>query len=271
MTAPAASRQSVAVSRMLYSRGFGCAATGGASAAAIRPVVRRQATSSLKRAAASLEVGELVEGRAGRREQHDVARPRRPRAPRDRALEVPAPASRRPTAAPIAPAVLADQVDRGAGDGARAAARSPGPCACPPRIRCTRRVEGGERDERRGDVGGLGVVDVADAVVARRPPRGGARRRANVRSPARDRLLGDARARQTAAARPRCRGCAAPRSPSSPADDVVRADARRARAGHRELGDRRRLVGASGGRTAGAWRRGRPPACRAGRGGRARR
>ena len=78
-----------------------------------------RATSSLKRSPARLVVGELVEARAGRREQHDVAG----RAPRARgrasgALEVAA-AARRPTAAPRRSALLADEVHAGAalGDG----------------------------------------------------------------------------------------------------------------------------------------------------------
>ena len=63
-----------------------------------------------------------------------------------------------------------------------------------------RRVERGERHERAGDVRGLGVVDVQDAVGARRPPRGGARHPRTSQSPARTAPGSMPRASATAAA-----------------------------------------------------------------------
>ena len=111
--------------------------------------------------------------------------------------------------------LLADQVDAGAALGhGLAQGREVLALALAAEDQVDRRVEA-ERHERRGDVGGLRVVDVEDAVDARRPPPGGARRRRSCAGPRARR-----RARCRAPGRPppppsRCGGCAgrAGRSP----------------------------------------------------------
>ena len=211
----------------------------GDARASSRPGASTREDQLLERAAARLEVGELVEGRAGRRQEHDVARRARPRAARcDGRLEVPA-------------ALAADRLARcarrprrsGTRRAPAAASRSgvkSWPLPCPPRMRCTRRGERGERDERGGDVRRLRVVDVEDAVDRARPPPAGARRRRTSARPG-------AAARRRARARPRrpparWRGCAAragappircPVVPRARRRGSPAASTRRARAGHR--------------------------------------
>ena len=149
MIAPAASRHSVAVSRRLYSSGFWGDFFVARAATRMSGLASPRGDQVLERPAARLEVGELVERRAGGREQHDLAGPRggRPRRRRARSsVSQRAP----PTAASIARRVLADQVDAGAalgrgraqrrevlalglrrrGSGARASRSSRGPRAC---------------------------------------------------------------------------------------------------------------------------------------------
>src|SRR2546428_12882568 len=95
MIAPAASRHSVAVSRMLYSRGCLGAARAAPGRRRPRGISGLDSTSAhelLEAPPAFFEVGELVEARAGGREQDDVAGHRRRPGGGHRVLEVaPAP------------------------------------------------------------------------------------------------------------------------------------------------------------------------------------
>src|SRR4029453_16471565 len=79
MTAPKASRQSVAVRRTLYSSGWrlrrSAAADRGISAASSTPAGSALHDQGLEVPAPRLEALVLVEARAGRREQDDLARP----------------------------------------------------------------------------------------------------------------------------------------------------------------------------------------------------
>ena len=130
------------------------------------------ATSSSKALAARLEVGELVEARAGGRQQHDVARRGRPRAAaRDGALEVAASRTARRRRARRAMRSASSPIRYTRAQRSLTASPSGAkswPLPCPPRIRCTgaRRTRA-SADERRGDVRRLGVVDVEDAVERR--------------------------------------------------------------------------------------------------------
>ena len=140
---------------------------------------------------AALLVGAvLVVGRAARREQDDVARPRRLVGRGDRPLEV---AARRAIGTPVgASAVvqrgggLADQIDgaaaladrRGERRVVRALAATAGD-----QVHAAR--ERADADLGRRDVGRLGVVDVGHAVDRARSPRAGAGRRRTSRSPSR--------------------------------------------------------------------------------------
>ena len=151
--------------------------------------------------------------------------------------------------------------------------------------------ERADADERRGDVGRLGVVDVEDAVDASRPPRAGARRRAKGAAPARTASGSIPRASVDGGGGHRVLdGCAAPRSRISAAAISGSSSHHSWPARSRELGARRRrrstpaaraaevLDGqaraarprpprAAGGRRPRAWRRGRPRTCRGGPGG----
>src|SRR5215211_2023803 len=103
MTAPKASRHSVAVRRTLYSSGWRlrrsaaadrgiseASSTRGAAALHRGACTRSGSNQRLEVAAPGLEVLVLVEARAGRREQDDLARPGRGPSRPDRPLEVPA-------------------------------------------------------------------------------------------------------------------------------------------------------------------------------------
>src|SRR6476661_10563289 len=79
MMAPAASRHSVAVSRRLYSSGFWGDFFVARAATRMSGLLSPGGDQVLEGSAPGLEVGELVERRAGRREQHDLARPSRVR------------------------------------------------------------------------------------------------------------------------------------------------------------------------------------------------
>src|SRR3954470_205927 len=163
ITAPRASRHSVAVSSRLYSRGsFGLAR----AATRISKLGSSRRHQLLERPPAGLVVLELVEGRTGGREQHDLAGPRGAGRRLERALE-------RPPALPAddcaqALGLLPDEVDAGAALGHRRAQRRVVlALALAAEDEADRRVEALERHQRRGDVGRLGVVDEEHVVDPR--------------------------------------------------------------------------------------------------------
>src|SRR5829696_1713920 len=169
MTAPKASRHSVAVRRTLYSSGWrlrrSAAADRGMSGRPSTPA-RSALHQRLEVASALLEVRVLVEARAGRREQDGLAVLRRRARRRDRALEVAAAVQRNGALERLgdAPGVLADEVD-GAGAPRHGVPQRLEvlPLPLPAEDEMDGDVEAGQRDERRVDVRGLGVVDVEDA------------------------------------------------------------------------------------------------------------
>src|SRR5215470_3610805 len=107
MTAPSASRHSVAVSSRLYSRGgFGLLAR---AAARISKLGSPRGHQLLEDPSPGLVVVELVERGAGGREQHDLARPRRAGGRVERPLERPAALAAHHLAEALG--LLADEVD----------------------------------------------------------------------------------------------------------------------------------------------------------------
>src|SRR3954452_22919795 len=131
--------------------------------ASSRPGASTRADQLLEGASARLVVGELVEGRAGRRQEHDVALAGARGGPRDGRLEIAARLAA--DGLPDALGVLADEVDLGV-RGRRPQRREVLALALPAEDEVHRRGERGEPDERRGDVRSLRVVDVEDAVDA---------------------------------------------------------------------------------------------------------
>src|SRR4051812_10628460 len=147
MTAPRASRHSVAVSRRLYSRGgFGLAR----AAARISKLGSPRGYQLLEGPSAGLVVLELVEGGARRREQDDLAgaggRGGGVERPRERLAALP------PDRGAEAIGLLADEVDAGAPVGHGCAQRRVVlALALAAEDQADRRVEALERHERRGD------------------------------------------------------------------------------------------------------------------------
>ena len=129
---------------------------------------------------ARFEVAELVEARAGRAEQHDLAGRgggARPRPPPARACRIDAAARRRPPRASAGAPRRSDRRRGRAPRPRRAAARKSSPLPRPPRIRWT--LAGANERSATSvdrDVGRLRVVDVEHAAARGRPPRAGARR-----------------------------------------------------------------------------------------------
>ena len=121
--------------------------------------------------AAGLVVGVLVERGARRREQHDLPRPRRGARCRQRALEVAGVVERHPGARQRGRELrrgLADQVGRAGALGHRRGERrvvAALAAAAEDHVHAAR--EGLEPGDRRGDVRGLGVVDVEHPVERR--------------------------------------------------------------------------------------------------------
>ena len=124
----------MAVRRMLYSSGW---ERCGAAAGGIAPQVRRAPANSLKCRPRCLEVRVLVEARAGRGEQDDVAGPRRRAGRGDRVLEVAAvgPGAAAPRAGARRPAPISSTEAARAATGARSGAKSSPLASSPPRIR----------------------------------------------------------------------------------------------------------------------------------------
>src|ERR671934_2053949 len=106
MTAPSASRHSVAVSSRLYSRGGLALARAAARISKLGSPRRYQL---LERPPAGLVVLELVERRARRRQQDDLAGPRRGRGRLQGAIERPAALAAHDRLEALG--LLADQVD----------------------------------------------------------------------------------------------------------------------------------------------------------------
>src|SRR4029453_7067862 len=162
MTAPSASRHSVAVRSRLYSRGSLAFAGLARAAARISGLRSPRRHHLLERPPSGLEVLELVERRARRREQHHLAGPRGRGSGLHSALE--RLAALAPHHLAEALGLLADEVDAGAALGHRRAQRHVVlALALTAEDQSDRRLEALERDQRRGDVRRLGVVDVEDA------------------------------------------------------------------------------------------------------------
>ncbi len=206
-----------AVSSTRCSTGGRGGRAGGRRAARSRRLCSQPAsTSARKCVAARLEVGVLVEARAGRREQHDLAGAGGGAGARDRALHVAVGVQRH-----------AGRGERGgdlrprprrSGAPTRSARRRAARAARSPAPSCGRRGSGGrapggvgaQRDQRRVDVRRLRVVHVGDAVDARRSAPAGAATPRNVRRPARTASGSIPRARRRRRRPSRSRGCAAP-------------------------------------------------------------
>ena len=193
------------------------------------PRSRRTGRSS-RRPAKQHDVAGLAAARAGPR--HGRARGRRSDAASP-CRRVAARCARRPRRSGRRAAALRDA--------AAQRARSPAPLPWPPRIRCTRAGERLERDERRGDVRGLRVVDVEHAVDARPTSSSRCSTPANVAQRLAHRVA-DRRPRASATAAAAIgvlAGCGRPRSRSSSARAAARPRHRCAVA-RRELAPARR-------------------------------